>query len=929
MRPSKAHIVTSCQQVLALGVVLAALAPAASVVSLDVVHRGPEAAPSRVPHAAGQPARSGLPGAEDPGQQGPPQSTVPVDTVEPKVTEVALTAESGGDPADPGSDSRPDGDDRTPVAPGPVGRTTEELSRTTVLSQPQPVTGYGAVGVTWSHDDQVQDDQIELQVRTTTDGEWSAWTDLEYHDEHAPDPGTDEGRDTRPGTDPLFVGEVDRVQLRAVAASGLPDDMSLAVVAPGRAATVAEQAPELAPEQRTGPATGSATAPDALELQSASASAPRPKIYSREQWGADERLRDGQPSYGTVSAGFVHHTVNANAYSRDQVPGIVRSIYAYHTQSRGWSDVGYNFLVDKFGRIWEGRYGGVARAVVGAHTLGYNEDSFAMSAIGNFDTVRPPDAMLRAYGSLFAWKLGLAGVDPRDRSQNVNGTTFAAINGHRDAGSTACPGRYLYEKLPAIRSYAAEAGDPEEPEEPDPVTLEQVDSDLAATSYPDLVVRRASDGRGVILPTGGLTSFRTPSTVARSGWAARTFLAIPDLTGDDQSDLVTFDDQGGLQIRPGPAADGYREVTRTSRKFRGHDLVASAGDLDADGRADFVARAEGKLVTLLRTRRGGFRQVPQETGLRRYEQLVGAGDVTGDVRPDLWARDGSGGLWLHRGLGDGRFADRTQVSVEDDEFDAMVGGIDYTGDAVPDLVVRGTDGALVVLPARGDGTLGRAIGPVGDAAGLSMIGGAGDIAGKASPDLVATGSDGALVVLRNRGTFDLGQPINTGQSFARADLLLNAGDFDGDGHGDVIMRRGIGSLWLYRGRGTGKLADPQRIGGRRAFGKVTGLRVVADVTGDDRHDVVGRVEKQTMVWRGKGAGALTEKRAIEVADAASGGVNRADYDWIISTSDLRGRGRADLVVRDRDGYLSRLDGGPSGYAAPRNLGEAGDYDLGG
>ena len=93
--------------------------------------------------------------------------------------------------------------------------------------------------------------------------------------------------------------------------------------------------------------------------------------------------------YGTIKAGFVHHTVNANDYTAEQVPAIIRGIYAYHTQSRGWSDIGYNFLVDRFGRIWEGRYGGVDRPVVGAHTLNYNEESFAMSAIGNFETAQP------------------------------------------------------------------------------------------------------------------------------------------------------------------------------------------------------------------------------------------------------------------------------------------------------------------------------------------------------------------------------------------------------------------------------------------------------------------------------------------------------------------------------------------------------------
>ena len=90
-----------------------------------------------------------------------------------------------------------------------------------------------------------------------------------------------------------------------------------------------------------------------------------------------------------MKAGFIHHTVNANTYTSAQVPALLRGIYAYHTQSRGWRDIGYNYLVDRFGRIWEGRYGGVGSPVVGAHTLGYNEVSFAMSAIGNFDIAEP------------------------------------------------------------------------------------------------------------------------------------------------------------------------------------------------------------------------------------------------------------------------------------------------------------------------------------------------------------------------------------------------------------------------------------------------------------------------------------------------------------------------------------------------------------
>ncbi len=157
---------------------------------------------------------------------------------------------------------------------------------------------------------------------------------------------------------------------------------------------------------------------------------------------------------GTVKAGFIHHTVNANNYTSAQVPALMRGIYAYHTQSRGWRDIGYNYLVDRFGRIWEGRYGGVGSPVVGAHTLGYNEVSFAMSAIGNFDIANPPQEVLTAYAQLFAWKLSLYNIPANAPRVYVKNRWLPAINGHRDVGSTACPGRYLYAKLPYIRTLA-------------------------------------------------------------------------------------------------------------------------------------------------------------------------------------------------------------------------------------------------------------------------------------------------------------------------------------------------------------------------------------------------------------------------------------------------------------------------------------------
>ncbi len=215
--------------------------------------------------------------------------------------------------------------------------------------------------------------------------------------------------------------------MRAETADGsIPPDLKLAIIDPGTGA-MTKQAPAIdtaklpsAKKADNGGGDPQASGVTTLEgdgvsddvTLSAMKRSPKPTIYSRAQWGANERMREQTPpSYGTVKTGFIHHTVNANNYTRAQVPALLRGIYAYHTQSRGWRDIGYNYLVDRFGRIWEGRWGGVDRAVVGAHTLGYNEVSFAMSAIGNFDIAKPPTGgRWPPTRRLFAWKLSIYNI---------------------------------------------------------------------------------------------------------------------------------------------------------------------------------------------------------------------------------------------------------------------------------------------------------------------------------------------------------------------------------------------------------------------------------------------------------------------------------------------------------------------------------------
>ncbi|MFD3537409.1 peptidoglycan recognition protein [Streptomyces sp. NPDC058664] len=193
---------------------------------------------------------------------------------------------------------------------------------------------------------------------------------------------------------------------------------------------------------------------------------PRPTIITRKGWGADEKIREKGFVYTkSIKAAFVHHSATGNNYTCRQAPSVLRSIYRYHVKSSGWRDFGYNFAVDKCGNIYEGRAGGVAKPVLGAHTLGFNTNSMGIAVLGTFSKSAPPAAAVTAVARLTAWKLGLHGVNPKGTSYLVSGggnlykkgskVRFNAIAGHRDGFATECPGVHLYGKLGTARVSSA------------------------------------------------------------------------------------------------------------------------------------------------------------------------------------------------------------------------------------------------------------------------------------------------------------------------------------------------------------------------------------------------------------------------------------------------------------------------------------------
>ncbi|MFF9812656.1 peptidoglycan recognition protein [Streptomyces sp. NPDC014006] len=219
--------------------------------------------------------------------------------------------------------------------------------------------------------------------------------------------------------------------------------------------------------ERAADATRPASRP--LAARPAPHTAPPPRIVPRTAWlGPGVRPSQPPPRYDDeVVAVFVHHTDTPSAYDCADTPRIIRDVYTGQTGGRDWDDIGYNFLVDRCGTIYEGRAGGVDRPVTGAHTQGFNHRTAGIAAIGTFTGGTPvPRAMADAIAALVAWKLGPADVDPRGtaRLTSTNSgsrfprgatTALPAVAAHRDAYETTCPGAALIARLPEMRQRAA------------------------------------------------------------------------------------------------------------------------------------------------------------------------------------------------------------------------------------------------------------------------------------------------------------------------------------------------------------------------------------------------------------------------------------------------------------------------------------------
>ncbi|MGI8633110.1 MAG: N-acetylmuramoyl-L-alanine amidase [Solirubrobacterales bacterium] len=321
---------------------------------------------------------------------------------------------------------------RTQAAARAAGGTV----RTGVLDAPR---SFELLGLTWSGRGEPD---VQLRARRRG-GRWSRWVDAPGIGEHAPD-----GEPPPRGVQPVWTGRADQFQLRMSRSVGGLRAHFVAGTRSGTRASAAQAVPE-----GSDPVLG-------LEP---------PAIIPRSGWATGSVASPrSAPAFGRVDLGFVHHTVSANVYRPDESAGIVRGIAHYHRNVLGWNDVGYNFLVDRYGQLFEGRAGGIDQAVIGAQAQGYNAFSTGISVIGTHSSVAASPEVIESVAGLLAWKLSLHGVPVEGTVTVTSGggsmnrypsgrkVSLSRISGHRDGDSTACPGNALYAQLPEIRRRAAQ-----------------------------------------------------------------------------------------------------------------------------------------------------------------------------------------------------------------------------------------------------------------------------------------------------------------------------------------------------------------------------------------------------------------------------------------------------------------------------------------
>ncbi|SOD84267.1 FG-GAP-like repeat-containing protein [Streptomyces sp. Ag109_G2-15] len=721
---------------------------------------------------------------------------------------------------------------------------------------------FSAALLTWDDEHAGLKGTPEIRYRSRETGEWSGWQRLP--DDPFSADGTEGTRArARGGTGSMWTGDADGIAVRVVKpdgtpAPGLPAGLDVKLLDPGTDPAGSTQPAAFAAETTTpapsdsssasdassptdspapsDPASASASAsesasdsasPSASESASPSPSstvpAPRPStvakppVITQAEWGASTDY-DGTPSYGTeIKAAVIHHTGvdSDNKLSCADSRARLRTIQQEHF-SRGYFDIGYNFVVDRCGQIFEGRSGGMDLPVVGAHDIGFNTNTVGISYIGNYMSAQPSRAALDSIARIVAWKFGMYGIDPTgkvtltsgsdagvDGNKVAKGTsiTLPRVFGHRDTNATACPGDNLYRKLSLIAALARTPG----------VSHALPTSDRDRDGLPDLVAGTPKANSVTVVPggvDGPVTAKKVTLTqnspgvpgTSESGDGFGTSTAWGDVNGDGYADLAIGApgeddtsgnaDRGQVTVLYGPALNTGFSYTTSGVTAAGAGLgsTVTVGDFNGDGKADVLSAGTGKGGTWnVRLTGGATSSGTLTTATGAVAQLDAA---TGDFNRDGYAdvalnyRDAGGIGRVVRFAGSA--TGLTKAGVISVKGGRSIAAGDVDADGYDDIVIGQPYASESGGKAGGQVTLVR-----GSATGFTTTG------------LITVHQDTSGVPGADESGDALGASVSVG-------------DYDGDGYPDVlagapgedITRDGVnrsnaGSAVLLKGGSTG------------------------------------------------------------------------------------------------------------------------------